>query len=281
KIALIRENLIPRCIYQLSHLSPQSTLASQVDQIIRQTVKQNLHLPATAITGPFLHLPTQHGGLGLPSLINVTRIKTLWSFLKLSYSPRPLMRTVFEHPISQRAIAALKSQLGVQALTFKTLNAAKRRLAKQLEEQLHKTNQGRRLAFFISSKESNACLVGRLMTGHAFIRLIQLRTNTVPTRMALLRGSLKLASEQTKCRHCGSDTGRFETLAHAVQQCRTTHALRVIRHNTLVSRFKEADLILRRGQRLSIIHMAVPWDSPERFAASRAYKRSKYAVLEP
>ncbi|CDW60940.1 reverse transcriptase [Trichuris trichiura] len=89
---------------------------------------------------------------------------------------------------------------------------------------------------------------------------------------------------------------------HAVQLCGSTHALRIIRHKTLMGSLKEVakrkgfvvtqephlrheervlkpDLILRRRHRIAIVDTAVPWDTPERYAASRLHKRAKYSAL--
>ncbi|KFD59724.1 hypothetical protein M514_28095 [Trichuris suis] len=222
----------------------------------------------------------------------------------MTRSTTPLTKLAALEPYNRRMISTLMRKYNVTLRNYRAINVAKKKQHLHLLRQLNYTAQGRNLRTFLCNKQGNDCLRGKLMTGHAYRRLIQLRTRTVPTNTQKLLGRSNPTDPQTRCCHCGNMTGAAETLEHIIQHCPTTHELRVLRHNLLMHEFtsmaeakgyhvttdprltlnglvKILDLILTRPTVAAIIDIAVPWGNNRTFSARRQQKIEKYGGLRP
>ena len=99
---------------------------------------------------------------------------------------------------------------------------------------LTETVHGSGCAVFRASPITNQWLSGqtRIMKGRIYTRTIQMRTNTIPTRVTISRGRNSIKT----CGRCGLTD---EILTHILQTCLLTQGMRCQRHNNVCRKVSE------------------------------------------
>jgi hypothetical protein len=239
KLVMLRSYLIPRFIFAFTHTECYPKLMGQQDRLIRRWLKETLRLPIS-LCSDFLYIPIKEGGLGLIKLYDVVGIAKVRLHSTVINSNDECLRYLAETQGSAmyaRWCHAMKlsnrpSAVDIKTRNVLTLNESRTRLAE--------TVHGSGSTVFRVSPISNQWLSGqtRIMKGGTFIRALQMRTNTTPTRVSTSRGR----DSPKKCRRCGLAD---ETLIHILQTCPVTQGMRCRRHNNICR--KVADKLRTKG----------------------------------
>uniref|UniRef100_A0A8C5JJ73 Reverse transcriptase n=1 Tax=Junco hyemalis TaxID=40217 RepID=A0A8C5JJ73_JUNHY len=262
KVDILRTYTIPRMIYLADHTEVKVSLLESLDQLIRNTVKEWLHLPQSTCDA-ILYSSFKDGGLGLIRLvalipsIQARRLhrlaqssdETLVNYLKDIHLERLFESLWLKAGGSRESIPSIweplpmvdlgdndEARLEWEAPTPK-ISYPKPCNWRKLEFQkwTRLVSQGHGIENFENDEISNAWL--RRFGGiphRKLITALQLRANVYPTREFLARG--RHENFVQSCRHCGAT---LETTAHIVGNCATTQEARIKRHNAICEALSE------------------------------------------
>uniref|UniRef100_A0A5S6Q4H0 Reverse transcriptase domain-containing protein n=1 Tax=Trichuris muris TaxID=70415 RepID=A0A5S6Q4H0_TRIMR len=101
KIEMIRSYLIPRFLYSLTVGNPLANTAKTIDKMLRQAVKETLHLPLTTLCYDVFYIPIAHGGLGFTNLSEVTELSILKLIRQMENSDDPATQATYSKPLYQ------------------------------------------------------------------------------------------------------------------------------------------------------------------------------------
>lgn len=161
---------------------------------------------------------------------------------------------------------------------------------------------GRTLVPFVSSPVNNFWLRGERLSARSYLDCVRARIGGFATRVNQSRGGRVLGD--LRCRRCGDDSGRIESLRHIVQSCSATGGARVIRHNRVVhyllarareqgfsvylepefldnisGRVRRPDLVLVKGKKGCVLEVTITWDDAGVMGLAYRRKVGKYLVL--
>ena len=227
KVLMLRIYLIPRFIHSFTYTECYPKLMGQQDRLVRRWLKQILKLPAS-ISTDFFYLPIKEGGLGIAKFHDVIGTAKLRLHGMLTNSGDVCLRYLVETQSS--AMHARWCQ--TMGLPYRPssieVNSRQKILLDESRSRYAQTVHGGGYDVFRVSPITNRWLSGytKIMRGSTYIRCIQMRTNTIPTRVTTTRGQQTLKT----CRRCGLAD---ETLIHILQTCPITQRMRCTRHNNV------------------------------------------------
>lgn len=244
KVLMLRSYLIPRFIHTFTYTECYPKLMGQQDRLIRRWLKQTLRLPSST-TNEFFYIAIKEGGLGIPKLFDIIGIAKIRLNGTLLNAGDPCLRYLVETQGSSmytRWCQALK--LNYRPSTNE-INTRKNLVLDESRERFAQTVHGGGSDVFRNSPITNQWLAGqtRILRGNTFIRCIQMRTNTIPTRVTTTRGQ----NTDKKCRRCGLAD---ETLIHILQTCPITQGMRCHRHNNVCR--KVTDKLKSKGYQVFV-----------------------------
>ena len=233
KVLMLRSYLIPRFIHTFTHTECYPKLMGQQDRLIRRWLKQTLRLPLTVCT-EFFYLPIKEGGLGIGKLYDIIGAAKVRLHAMFGKSGDACLKYLVEtqgSAMHARWCQALK--LSYRPSTA-DLVSRKNLVQDESRARLAATVHGGGSEVFRASPITNQWLGGqtRLLKGSTYIRSIQMRTNTIPTRVTTSRGQSTIKT----CRRCGLAD---ETLIHILQTCPITQGMRCQRHNNVCRKVAE------------------------------------------
>lgn len=233
KVVMLRTYLIPRFIFAFTHTECYPKLMGQQDRLIRRWLKETLKLPSS-VCSEFFYLPIKEGGLGIGKLydiIGIAKVRLHSSFHRANDACLQFLVDTQGSAMHARWCNAMKlsnrpSAADINQRNVLTIDESRTRLAE--------TVHGSGSSVFRTSPITNQWLSGytRIMKGRTYIRAIQMRTNTIPTRVSTTRGR----NSNKLCRRCGLAD---ETLIHILQTCPLTQGMRCRRHNNVCHKVSE------------------------------------------
>lgn len=233
KVLMLRSYLIPRFIHTFTHTECYPKLMGQQDRLIRRWLKQTLRLPLSVCTD-FFYLPMKEGGLGIGKFYDIIGTAKVRLHAMFSKSGDACLQYLVETQGS--AMHARWCQAMKLSYRPSTVDLANRKklVLDESRERLATTVHGGGSEVFRSSPITNQWLSGqtRLLKGSTYIRSIQMRTNTIPTRVTTSRGQDTIKT----CRRCSLAD---ETLIHILQTCPITQGMRCKRHNNVCRKVAE------------------------------------------
>lgn len=233
KVVMLRTYLIPRFIFAFTHTECYPKLMSQQDRLIRRWLKETLRLPSS-VCSEFFYLPLKEGGLGIGKfydIVGVAKVRLHGTFHRAGDECLRFLVETQGSAMHSRWCSAMKLGSRPSAAEINTRNVL------SLEEsraRLSETVHGSGSTVFRVSPITNQWLSGqtRIVKGSTYIRAIQMRTNTTPTRVSTSRGRDSIKT----CRRCGLAD---ETLVHILQTCPLTQGMRCRRHNNVCRKVSE------------------------------------------
>ncbi|CAF1531408.1 unnamed protein product [Adineta steineri] len=239
KVVMLRTYLIPRFIFAFTHTECYPKLMGQQDRLIRRWLKETLKLPPS-VCSDFFYLPVKEGGLGIGKLydiIGIAKVRLHSSFHRANDMCLQFLVDTQGSAMHSRWCNAMKlsdrpSAADINQRNVLSINESRIRLAE--------TVHGSGSTVFRESPITNQWLSGytRIMKGRTYIKAIQMRTNTTPTRVSTTRGQ----NTNKACRRCGLAD---ETLIHILQTCPLTQGMRCRRHNNVCR--KVSDKLRSKG----------------------------------
>uniref|UniRef100_A0A5S6QF58 Reverse transcriptase domain-containing protein n=1 Tax=Trichuris muris TaxID=70415 RepID=A0A5S6QF58_TRIMR len=106
KLEMIRTYLVPRFLYSLTVGNPLAHTAKTIDKMIRQAVKQILHLPLTTLCDDIFYIPMARGGLGFTNLSEVSDLSILKLIRKMEASDDPYSKPLYQSKDEKQTDAA-------------------------------------------------------------------------------------------------------------------------------------------------------------------------------
>lgn len=256
KIDILKTYTIPRLTYLADHSELKVAFLETLDQKIRVTVKEWLHLPACTCDA-ILYSSTKDGGLGLIKLAGLIPSVQARRLHRLAQSSDETMKAFLEKDQMERRYEKLWVQAGgdkgnipsiwetkpmKEPIGSYSADTTSEWEAPSLKNKFPKPcnwrkieftkwtkliSQGRGISNFEGDKISNHWLEKyRGIPHRKLLTALQLRANVYPTREFLARG--RRDKYTTACRHCKADN---ETLAHIIGNCPITQDARIKRHN--------------------------------------------------
>lgn len=235
RIQLLKCYLVPRLLYRADLSGMKITALKELDRVIRVAVKQWLHLPLYICNG-ILYSSIKNGGLGIPKLTNLVPSTQIRRLIKFTASKDQMCKILMTLNNWDTKILKLWQQVtGLKVdgpidsldLSFVTGKALKdiefRKWAKS-------KTQGAGIENFWNDRVSNHWLrepPGSGLSDSRFIRGLQLRSNTVPTKCVLYRGR---PEQDTTCSMCRKAP---ESLLHLLAICPALQANRMVTHNKI------------------------------------------------
>jgi hypothetical protein len=205
----------------------------QQDRLIRRWLKHTLRLPPS-VSSDFFYLPIKEGGLGIGKLYDIIGAAKVRLHAMFSKSGDTCLQFLVEtqgSAMHARWCQAMKLSYRPSAAD---IASRKNLVIDECRERFSNTVHGGGSEVFRASPMTNQWLTGytRLLKGNTYIRSIQMRTNTIPTRVSTSRGRDSIKT----CRRCGLAD---ETLIHILQTCPITHGMRCQRHNNVCRKVAE------------------------------------------
>ena len=239
KLVMLRMHLIPRFIHTFTYSECYPKLMSQIDRLIRRWLKTALKLPAS-LSSDFFYLPIKEGGLGIGKFYDIIGFAKVRLYNMFARSGDVCLQYLVETQGSSMHARWCQAMKVSYRPPIADLNKRKIVIRDEGRDRFIKTVHGSGHEVFQSSPITNHWLSGqtRIMRGSTFIRSIQMRTNTIPTRVSTSRGRNSIKT----CRRCGLAD---ETLIHILQTCPITHGMRCQRHNNVCR--KVADKLRSKG----------------------------------
>jgi hypothetical protein len=233
KILMLRSYLIPRFIHAFTYTECYPKLIAQQDRMIRRWLKKILRLP-DSLCSDFLYLPTKEGGLGVGKLYNIigaAKVRLQSSYSRAGDACLKYLVETQGSAMHARWCQAMKLSYRPSAVE---LNSRKKQIVDETRKRLGKTVHGGGVEVFRMSPITNEWIGGhtRIIRGSTYIRSIQMRTNTIATRVTTTRGQ----NVTKTCRRCGLAD---ETLIHILQTCPITQGMRCQRHNNVCRKVAE------------------------------------------
>ena len=239
KVVMLRTHLIPRFLHSFTYTECYPKLLGQQDRLIRRWLKTTLKLPAS-LSSDFFYLPTKEGGLGIGKIYDLVGFAKIRLYSMFARSGDVCLQYLVETQGSSMHARWCQAMKVSYRPPVAELNKRKIVIRDEGRDRFIQTVHGSAHEVFQSSPITNQWLSGqtRIMRGSTFIRSIQMRTNTTPTRVSTTRGrnSIKI------CRRCGLAD---ETLIHILQTCPITQGMRCQRHNNVCRRV--ADKLRSKG----------------------------------
>lgn len=239
KVVMLRSHLIPRFLHSFTYTECYPKLLGQQDRLIRRWLKTTLKLPAS-LSSDFFYLPTKEGGLGIGKLYDIVGFAKIRLHNMFARSGDVCLQYLVDTQGSSMHARWCQAMKVSYRPPLADLNRRKIVIRDEGRDRFIETVHGSAHEVFQSSPITNHWLSGqtRIMRGSTFIRSIQMRTNTIPTRVSTTRGrnSIKI------CRRCGLAD---ETLLHILQTCPITQGMRCHRHNNVCR--KVADKLRSKG----------------------------------
>lgn len=230
KILMLRTHLLPRYIHSLTYTECHPKIIHIQDRHVRQWMKMTLKLPSST-SSEFFYLPTKEGGLGVSRLYDIVGRTKLRVHNTLERSNDICLRYLAGTQASAMHVRWCQS-FGLNSHPHNAeIEKRKEERMNESRTKYQETVHGVGYAVFKDSPITNQWIEGqtRLLNGKAYIRAIQMRTNTIATKVSTTRGR---TADKT-CRRCGLAD---ETLMHILQTCPITQGARCRRHNNIVKR---------------------------------------------
>lgn len=266
KVSMLKQFLIPRFSHTLMLSFITKKLLREFDSKVRFFLRRILHLPHYSPIS-FFYLPVRDGGLGVQSVATHIPLAILKRNDSLGTSNNPAARSLSTLPYSYLLRRKMFSILGAD--TSKSLALT------NLKSKYFSSANGAGLQH-CNTKPSNHWIDNHWSDGRRYVEYVKLRTNLLPCRGSVANRSGRL---------CRFNCGKVESLSHISQGCPVTHLERVVRHNkvadflqaALVSkgldvlkepRFytplgaRKPDLLIVEPRRVTIVDVAIPWDTP-------------------
>lgn len=239
KVVMLRSHLIPRFLHSFTYTECYPKCLSQQDRLIRRWLKTTLKLPAS-LSSDFFYLPTKEGGLGIGKLYDIVGFAKIRLYNMFARSGDVCLQYLVDTQGSSMHARWCQAMKVSYRPPLADLNKRKIVLKDEGRDRFIQTVHGSGHEVFQSSPITNHWLTGqtRIMRGSTFIRSIQMRTNTIPTRVSTTRGRNSIKT----CRRCGLAD---ETLTHILQTCPITQGMRCHRHNNVCR--KVADKLRSKG----------------------------------
>jgi hypothetical protein len=239
KVVMLRSYLIPRFIFAFTHTECYPKLMGQQDRLIRRWLKETLRLPAS-VCSEFIYLPIKEGGLGIGKfydIVGIAKTRLHGSFYRANDDCLRFLVETQGSAMHSRWCNAMKLGNRPSAAEINARNVLR---IDESRTRLSETVHGSGSTVFRVSPITNQWLSGqtRIMKGSTYIRAIQMRTNTTPTRVSTSRGRDSVKT----CRRCSLAD---ETLVHILQTCPITQGMRCRRHNNVCR--KVSDKLRSKG----------------------------------
>lgn len=227
RLVVLRFYLLPRLYHRLT-LGPWSCgLLARLDVYVRKAVRKWLALPHDVPLGYF-YAQVGEGGLGIPNLRTTIPGMQGRRLHKLTTSTSPAVRESMRCRLLIHLLKRAQEGSSFRSVQLPTRAA----VAAFWRANLHRSVDGRALKDCADVPYAHHWVAEgtRLLPGRAFIDVVKLRINAMPTLTRLRRGKDRGDGVVT----CRAGCGVRETLGHVLQECFRTHALRIERHNSLV-----------------------------------------------
>lgn len=233
KVVMLRTYLIPRFIHTFTYTECYPKLLSQQDRLIRRQLKSILKLPAS-LSSDFFYLPFKEGGLGIGKLYDIVGFAKIRLYNMFARSGDMCLKYLTETQGSSMHARWCQAMGLSHRPPMTEVNQRKIVVRDEGRDRFIQTVHGSGHEVFKSSPITNQWLSGqtRIMRGSTYIRCIQMRTNTIATRVSTTRGRNSIKT----CRRCGLAD---ETLIHILQTCPITQGTRCQRHNNVCRKVAE------------------------------------------
>lgn len=244
KTLMLRMYLIPRFIYSFIYTECYPKLMGQQDRLIKRWLKQTLRLPSST-TNEFFYIPIKEGGLGIGRLFDIIGLAKINLYNSMVNAGDLCLKFLIEtqsYSMHTRWCQALNLSYRPSA---NEINTRKKIVLEEAHKKLSETVHGGGSEIFKASPLTNQWIAGhtKILSGRTFIKCIQMRTNTIPTRVTTTRGQ----NVNKRCRRCNLAD---ETLVHILQTCPITHGIRCQRHNNICK--KVAEKLREKGHQVSL-----------------------------
>lgn len=237
KVYVLKCYVIPRLLYKADLGGLSITALNELDGIIRKTAKLWLHLPQFTTNG-LLYVSLKNGGLGIPRLTNLVPSMQIKRLVKLMASNDKICNTLARSNQWDSKVLKLwnritggnkndpVSNLDLPHITGKALKN------REFKKWAASQTQGTGIECFWNDPISNAWIKDPTSSGltvSQFIRGLQLRSNSAPTRCVLFRGR---GDANKRCRLCGLAP---ESTLHLLAVCKGLQLNRMTTHNKICS----------------------------------------------
>lgn len=233
KLEVLSNNVINRWIHKATFNTTNQEELKLIDKPTRGYVRKWLHLPKD-VPNAYIHAPTRVGGVGVFELalrIPVSRANRLEGVIDEHFMGPSLRNSQFYQRIKKQKVGIL-NEYGVEAGDCDLFGAI---YSKQLESKW--ATQG--LTESIGCVSSRAWVRSKAdkVRPYDYIAYHQVSSNSLPTKARRNWG--RTGEQSVECR--AGCRGISETAHHILQECATTHGMRVRRHDRVV------DLICSRS----------------------------------
>lgn len=226
KLEVLNNNVINKWIHKATFNATKQEELESIDIATRKYVRKWLHLPHD-VPKAYIHAPTRVGGVGVFELalrIPVSRAKRLEGVVEGHFMGSSLRNSQFYQRIKGQKLGIL-NEYGVEAGDSDLFGAI---YSKQLESKW--ATQG--------LTQSKGCVSSRAwvrskadkVRPYDYIAYHHISSNSLPTRA---RRNWGRSGEQSVGCRAGCH-GMTETTHHILQECVTTHGMRVRRHDRVV-----------------------------------------------
>lgn len=292
KINMIRTYLLPRFIHKMVASTPSLGSLRQLDQEVKQQVKQILHLHQTTTDG-VIYTSKSHGGLGIQRVENIVILAKLRSAIKMARSEDGAVRQTLAG--QEAKIERYASSIGLSwPVEMKDVERA-RIILKKKETDRWKglASQGQGIKEFAGDRIGNEWLYKpELLKPSRYLDALKLRTNTFGSRVVLYRAKKDI---DVNCRRCGVQA---ETLGHILGNCTHTKPMRIHRHDEIVKlvennvpegcevfvepsvsiggELRKPDLVIKDHGRVFVVDVSVRYEDKENLRNAYREKKRKY-----
>ena len=279
RLQIVKEIILGKLVFTLRVGGVNRKILESIDRLLRNVVKEALHIPP-GTPNAYFHLGLKQGGAGLQQLRETMPLARLKALEKLRDSDDTLLREVYKLSVKE-----------VENLTQMCATDGKAK-----DERFLGTEWGKDAEAVVKSQASYGSLLGSTLKGHELVRTCQLLSGNLPTRMAEHRGHTE-DFLNVACRRCGMFK---ETAAHVLSNCgdiRKAYSKRHDRVKECLARFMEAsgktvykeleyrqrgerfrpDLTVVTKEAVEIVEVSVPYACTADYLESRgAEKEAKY-----
>lgn len=226
KLEVLSNNVINKWIHKATFSATSREELKSIDKADREYVRKWLHLPHD-VPIAYIHAPTRVGGVGVFELalrIPVSRVKRLEGVIEGHFMGPSLRRSKF-YLRKKKQLVSILNEYGVENEVCDLFGAI---YSKQLESKW--ATQG--------LTESKGCVSSRAwvrskadkVKPYDYIAYHHISSNSLPTKARRNWG--RSGERSVECR--AGCTGKAETTHHVLQECITTHGMRVRRHDRVV-----------------------------------------------
>lgn len=302
KVELLARYVLPHYIYAFVAGAVSPTELRRLDQLLRVTVKNYLHLPQSIADG-LLYAGKKDGGLGFPRLETIVVTATLKAGFRFMASEDPAMRAL---GITSGLVSRLKKMAHAARLNWpvqstKIIDDYKSKAkSKEHESWAALTSQGKGVKAYKGDKIGNEWLYRpSLLKPCRYITALKLRANAAGDKVSLNRAA---KTNDILCRHCKVLP---ETLGHILGQCTYTKPMRIKRHNEIRDLIEthvlahksmtvskevrindpmvgnlQPDLIIQDGKRVLVVDVTVRHEDGDLMTRGMREKLTKYHALK-